>query len=36
MTEICEAIFQDAREAFSIELDEAQGRSRIGFTSEKD
>jgi hypothetical protein len=36
MPEICEAIFQDAREAFSLELDEAQGRSRIGFTSEMD
>lgn len=36
LTEICEAIFQDAREAFSLELDEAQGRSRIGFTSERD
>lgn len=35
LPEICEAVFQDAREAFSIELDEAQGRSRIGFTSEK-
>jgi len=34
--EICEAIYQDAREAFSLELDEAQGRSRIGFTSERD
>ncbi|WP_432678182.1 hypothetical protein [Nioella aestuarii] len=34
MAEICEAIFTDAREAFSIELDEAQGRSRIGFTSQ--
>jgi hypothetical protein len=31
MGEICEAIFQDAREAFSLELDQAQGRSRIGF-----
>ncbi|WP_295447226.1 hypothetical protein [uncultured Pseudophaeobacter sp.] len=30
-SEICEAIFQDAREAFSLELDEAQGRSTIGF-----
>lgn len=28
---ICEAIFQDTREAFSVELDEAQGRSRFGF-----
>jgi hypothetical protein len=36
MAEVCEAIFQDAREAFSVELDEAQGRSRIGFTSEKE
>ncbi|WP_101067232.1 hypothetical protein [Roseovarius salinarum] len=31
MDGICEAIFQDVHQAFSIELDRAQGRSRIGF-----
>lgn len=31
MGDICEAIFQDAREAFSLELDQAQ-RSKVGFT----
>ncbi len=36
MSEICEAIYLDAREAFSLELDEAQGRSRIGFISGRD
>ncbi|MCT4577542.1 hypothetical protein [Donghicola sp.] len=29
--QICEAIFQDVHRAFSLELDQAQGRSRIGF-----
>lgn len=32
MSDICEAIFQDVREAFSVDLDRAQGRSQIGFT----
>lgn len=31
MPEICEAILSDVREAFSLDLDEAQGHSRIGF-----
>jgi hypothetical protein len=35
MGDICEAIFEDAREAFSLELDQAQGRSRIGFIPKK-
>jgi hypothetical protein len=34
MDDICEAILQDTREAFSLELDQAQGRTRIGFTSD--
>lgn len=32
MNDICEAIFQDARDAFLLDLDQAQGRSQIGFT----
>lgn len=31
MHDICGAIFEDAHHAFSIDLDEAQGSSRIGF-----
>ena len=31
MHDICEEIFQDVREAFSLELDQAQGQMRIGF-----
>lgn len=31
MIDICEAVFLDACEAFSVEIDEAQGRSRIGY-----
>ena len=31
MDDVCELIFQDTREAFSLELDEARGRSQIGF-----
>jgi hypothetical protein len=34
ISDICEAIYQDAIEAFSLELDQAQGRSRIGFISD--
>lgn len=29
--EICEAIYEDVKMAFSLDLDEAQGNSRIGF-----
>ena len=36
MTGICEAIFEDAREAFSLALDQAQGRSRVGFNPKKE
>jgi hypothetical protein len=28
---ICDAIYEDVRQAFSLELDEAQGNLRIGF-----
>lgn len=31
MDDICESIFQDTRDAFSLELDEAKGHSQIGF-----
>lgn len=31
MEDICEAIFHDVHQAFSLELDVAQGRRRIGF-----
>lgn len=35
MGDICEAIFQDVREAFAMELEQAQGRSRIGFITDQ-
>jgi hypothetical protein len=34
MEPLCEAIYQDVREAFSLELDEALGRGRIGFLAD--
>ncbi|WP_086996942.1 hypothetical protein [Rhizobium sullae] len=36
MEAICEAIFEDVREAFSAELDEASGRTRIGFIAARE
>lgn len=31
MAAICEAIFEDVRRAFSLELEDAKGETRIGF-----
>ena len=36
MDAVCDAILEDVREAFTLELDEAKGHARIGFITPKE